>query len=454
MSGPAGFKPTTENQNKSPSEEGTVPSTAPPATQSFNSVISNILTTADSSSTRVQDFFVTPCEEESQYDEEDVVSSCELPQDSQDLSQQSFPDNSHASGSQRKKRKRRQSIVASQKRRRKAQPYVYPTNEFIKWKPKPRWVTPPDMLDVIHVKIRGQELEDEDLPNAEPELPHADEVLPDGEVEEPNGERKLLDARVELRDAQAGAGDMGEMPATTHHELDATTTTTCSRDSPAEVLNTRKRGRSTSSSQDDHTDGNSDAKRSRRGLSTPPHRERSSSVHFVEVTPGNGANRRDIGSSRTDTPEAEAMISMSQQALAETESDFGSTVAISTYNDDAIEEDNDIEVAQITSQIEETQIALDDDVDDAEDSRSVRETSPALSLAPSQASSQRSVSSSLSSFTVSAFKDVMARFVEQIKMFVNGGNPDATEIAARQMAEEANKTVERLARVARRNEPL
>ena len=107
----------------------------------------------------------------------------------------------------------------------------------------------------------------------------------------------------------------------------------------------------------------------------------------------------------------------------------------------------------ITSQIDETQIdsqagAIDDHESDG--FHSVRGESLAFGGLSSPASSLGSQSSQMSAFSVSAFKGVMSRFVDQIKEYVSGGSHQATEEAARQMAEEANRTVERLARQVKR----
>jgi hypothetical protein len=234
------------------------------------------------------------------------------------------------------------------------------------------------------------------------------------------------------------------------------------------LIASRKRGRSPSPAPDlDETDRFS--KRSKADPKTPAHRERSvSSVHFVEVTPGDASGRRSATSVRTDTPEAEHFVSKSQQTEVDEDMVVDNTVIFSTYEEplsspthrfdfptaavsaqttthaDAAKEEFGGH-SMITSQIDDTQLGAN--IEEDEEFRSLGEISPAVS----QAGSQDSQSSQASTFSVSAFRGVMSAFVNQIKEYVNGGSHQATEDAARQMADEANRTVEHLAKQVKRN---
>jgi hypothetical protein len=418
------------------------------------------LTTTDSSDTRVLDSFVTPQEAISEA-AEDIVPSCEPSQDDQELSQQSLLEDPQASESQRRKRRRgRTSFATSKKRRISVAPHVYNEDDFITFTPKPRFVTPEGMLPAIVVRVPGEPTPEPVEVEEEVFVPHA----PDAEA----------------LDAEAGA-QMEE-------EIQVATATMRGRGRPRKSLDSinsqasqitvihRKRGRSSIRSQGEDAEEDSTAKRAKVNPKTPSSRERSvSSAHYVEVTPGDVSGRRGTGSARTDTPEAEAIISLSQRALADAEGEVEETVVLSTYEDaaeanDALTESETARVpdleereasplqhAALVSQINETQLDPVSDAADDEDFHGAGVASPAPSVAASQASSQMSQgsqSSQMSTFSVSAFRGVMARFVDQIRGFVNGGNQQATEETTRQMAEEATRTVERLARVARRNREL
>lgn len=423
-------------------DKHTVPSTAPPETQSFNSILSNPLTMTESSDTRVQNSFAAR-DEEMPRPVQDLSPSDESSQDDLDPSQHSVMDDSQIADSQRKKRKRGRTSFAPTKRRKTAAAHIYNEADYIRFKPKPRFMTPDDMLPLIVVKVLGE-------------------------------------STPELLDTETGA-DMDEeiqVPAMTKgsrrrpqksHESSASQ---ASQDATAPL----KRGRSSTRLQDLDEVEEQKAKRTKTNPKTLPSRERSvSSAHYVEVTPGDASGRHGGGSTRTDTPEAEEIISMSQQAFAGAEKE-DDTVIISNYEDFARSAARQIEMegAQafdlmpltsspppnisptdteeqtiITNQIEKSQEDTRpdaEDEDEADDFHGIRVDSPALSIAPSQAGSQSSQSSQLSSFSVSAFRGVMSRFVNQIKEFVNGGSQQATEEVARQMADEANRTVERLAR--------
>ena len=429
----------TENQDDTPSalhkQSGSlnVPSSVPEQAQSFNSIISIPLTMTDSTGARVKDSLVGPREEQEPLVEEH--SDIQDTQESQDFNQDSVPNDSQTTDSQRKRRRRGRTSFASVKKRKTAESHVYNTTAFIRFKPKPRFTTPEDMLPVIVVK----------------------------EVDEENDE------------PESGAG------AEMEEEIQVPATTKRGRGRPRKSLEkptseksaqvSRKRGRPSTRGEDVEDDADErNGKRNKVDPKTPSSRERSvSSVHFVEITPGDASGRRSVGSTRTDTPEVEEFVSASQQIQASDDDEVvDETVILSTYEDipsspnrqieaettnhpQFVQSEPEKESAIITSQIDETQIDDGFLQDDGDDFHSVRGDSPAPSMSSSQASSQGSQASQLSSFSVSAFKGVMSRFVDQIKEYVSGGSHQATEEAARQMAEEANRTVERLARQVKRN---
>lgn len=429
------------NQAEEPQEQGTslnVPSTAPAETYSIDSIISIPITLTESSDSRVKDSFVAPADLDllrpfsaTHEDEQDD-------QDFSQLSQYSVQDGSQANDSQRKKRRRTRTSFAGAKKRKTGESHVYNTTEFIKFTPKARFVTPEDMLPEIIV--------------IDPEAP-AQELDSVAGAEE---DEQVI--QVPATTLKRGRGRPRKTQDSVQH-------------SPVAIIS-RKRGRSSSSIGDlDETD--QITKRSRAEPKTPTHRETSvSSVHFVEVTPGDASGRRSAASVRTNTPEMEHFVSMSQQTETRVDANedkiVDDTVIFSTYEQppsspthqfdfqaaatspeltayvDAAEEEFGGH-SMITSQIEDTQLGAN--IDGDEEFRSPGQASPTAS----QAGSQDSQSSQVSSFSVSAFKGVMSAFVNQIKGFVNGGSHQATEDAVRRMAEEANKTVERLAKQVKRN---
>jgi hypothetical protein len=203
----------------------------------------------------------------------------------------------------------------------------------------------------------------------------------------------------------------------------------------------RKRGRSSFESQDvdvvmeteNGIEGDANAKRTKIGPKTPS--SRASSVHYVGITPGDVTGRRSSRMTRTDTLEAKVVASHSQQTHIE---------------------GNDTACEIPTSQIKETQeqgawVRAEEEEEDSVLGAPIRSDSPAPSTASSSANSQASTSSQISSFSVSAIKGVMSRYIEQIKQFVTGGNGQALVEEAERMADEANRTVEKLVKAARKN---
>jgi hypothetical protein len=438
--------------------EHMIPSTAAGPTQSFNSALSSLITLAESGSTRVQDSFAAQADEDHGTKTADASFVSQSLENSRDAIQRSQLDDSRVTDSQRKKRKRSRTSFASSKRRKANDEFVYNTTDYIRFKPKARFVTPDDVLPDIIVKVQGE-------------------------------------STPELLDAQASAEEEDEIqvPTTTKRcRGRARKSQRClsrgqSQSSQVNVL-PKKRGHSSLRSQDMEvvagTKGiaemDKDRKRSKVGPKTPSFRERSASSHYVEVTPGDASGRRDSRSARTDTPEAEAIILQSRQTGADqTPTSWREpTVVASTYKDvttsaarrigseagqalDLVPPTSPI-VASIeideekrkvpTSQINETQEDAQASADSVDTPLSfVRADSLAPSVAPSFTGSQASQSSQMSAFSISAFKGVMSKFVEQIKEFVKGGSQQGTQETAQQMADEANRTVEKLAKVARKN---
>ncbi|KIV99346.1 uncharacterized protein PV09_09004 [Verruconis gallopava] len=415
--------------------EHSIPSTAPEDTESSNSIRGHTIKLTESNETRVEDSFIGPDTEESRDANHKNVSVEQSFDDSQDISQREA---SSPMDSQPRKRKRGRTALSSTKRRRTSDSFAYNTTDIIRFKPKGKLQAIDEMLPTIRVRIPCEN-------ESEPSYPD----------EGTTSEEQLI------------------------HSSNTTRPGRTRRSKPQEALEqeskvrtgSRKRGRSSARSQGFDNDYDANTKRTKTSPRTPTSRSRSASVHYVEVTPGDAEGRENSISTRTDTPKAETIISRSQnKALGESKDGVisrnhaGLAGPAANRSSTHVEHIPPVETdATVSEQVNEgTKTQVDEPLEGEVSARipgdehfpsasPTRANSPVPSVATSLASSQASQSSQMSSFSVSAFKDVMSRFVEQIKDFVNGGRRLATEEAAQRMAEEATRTVEKLARRAERN---